>query len=199
MSEILNTEAPNVYDSIEISTAIYTLNDESILTIKRDSLLFNAIREIIEMDNEINEEVKLLSEEATSPTRSTANSACYDLYSAISTIVQPHTNLLIKTDIALYWDNPLYYCQLLSRSGLAYKNNITVQAGVIDRDYRKAIGVILQNNSDVPFVVNKGDRIAQYTYLKIASVTSCEVTDFTPLVIAEGEVERTGGFGSTGV
>ena len=66
--------------------------------------------------------------------------------------------------------------------------------GVIDMDYRKDIGVLLQNNSPVPFEVTRGDRIAQFTYYKIIAPESSVVTDFTiPLVS-----NREGGFGSTG-
>lgn len=141
----------------------------------------------------INEEVILLNEEALLPSRGSEEAACKDLYSPVDVTIPPGENKLIKTGVALGWDNPNYYVQLLSRSGLAYKNNVVVQAGVIDRDYQKEIGVLLQNNSKVPFKVEKGDRIAQYTYLKIATVNSMTVTEFTPL-----ESSRGGGFGSTG-
>lgn len=143
----------------------------------------------------INEEVIFLSEDATLPTRGTEDAACKDLYSPIDCTIPPHSNMLIKTDVALAWDNRNYYVQLLSRSGLTYKYNVVVQCGTIDRDYRKNIGVLLQNNSDIPFEVKKGDRIAQYAYLKIATVKSNVVSEFTPL---DSNSDRTGGFGSTG-
>jgi len=101
---------------------------------------------------------------------------------------------LIKTGLAISWDNPLYYLQILSRSGLSYKNNVVTEAGVIDFDYLKEIGVILQNNSDVEFLVENGSRIAQYTFLKIANVTTEEVEEFTDHISSD----RTGGYGSTG-
>jgi dUTPase len=47
------------------------------------------------------------------------------------------------------------------RSGLALKNSIDVGAGVIDRDYRGNVGVILFNHSDVEF---KGNLNAMSSY-----------------------------------
>ena len=141
----------------------------------------------------VNEQVLLLNPNAFLPSAGTNYSACKDLYSPEDHIIPPHTNLLIKTNIALFWDNNDYYVQLLSRSGLAYKYNVIVQAGVIDRDYRKNIGVLLQNNSNCEYVVKRGDRIAQYAYIKKASISSTVVTEFTELI----DNNRIGGFGST--
>lgn len=141
------------------------------------------------------EQVKLLSTDAFIPTRGSIFAACKDLYSPINCIVPAHRNLLIKTDIAIAWNDPDYYMQLLSRSGLAYKNNVVVQAGVIDIDYRQNIGVLLQNNSDEDFIIRRGDRIAQYTYVKIIKEELDIVDEFT----IEVNSNRNGGFGSTGI
>lgn len=142
----------------------------------------------------IHEQIKKLSENAIIPIRATKYSACKDLFSPIDVVVPAGKNLLIKTDIAVAWNNPKYYMQILSRSGLAYKNNIVVQAGVIDWDYRKNIGVLLQNNSDVDCIVKRGDRIAQYAYIKITTEESEEVQEFT----IDVDSDRKDGFGSTG-
>lgn len=157
----------------------------------------NLIQNMAELEQSVfKEEILCLEENAIIPTRATTYAACKDLFSPIDCIVPAGKNLLIKTNIAIAWNDPTYYMQLLSRSGLAYKNNIVVQAGVIDFDYRKNIGVLLQNNSDNDFVVNAGDRIAQYTYIKIVNNESSSiVSEFTiPL-----NSNRIGGFGSTGV
>lgn len=127
------------------------------------------------------EEIKKLSDIAILPTRGSTYSACKDLYSPIDCIVPANSNKLVKTDLAIAWENPQYYMQLLSRSGLCYKHNIVVQAGVIDYDYRQNIGILIQNNSSIDFEIKRCDRIAQYTYVKIADVSSVEVNDFTPL------------------
>lgn len=87
-----------------------------------------------------------------------------------------------------------YEAQVRPRSGLAAKHGITVlnSPGTIDADYRGEIKVILVNLSKEPFVINKGERIAQMViarYEKIEWEQVCELSDSE-----RGE----GGFGSTG-
>ena len=87
-----------------------------------------------------------------------------------------------------------YEAQVRPRSGLAAKHGITVlnSPGTIDADYRGEIKVILVNLSKEPFVINRGERIAQMViarYEKIEWEQVCELSDSE-----RGE----GGFGSTG-
>ncbi len=64
--------------------------------------------------------------------------------------------------------------------------------GTVDEDYRGEVKVILINLGDEPFVVNRGERIAQ---LVIAPVTRADLREVTDLdTTARGD----GGFGSTG-
>ena len=88
-----------------------------------------------------------------------------------------------------------YEAQIRPRSGLAFKNGITVlnTPGTIDADYRGEIGVILVNLSSQDFTINDGDRIAQMVIAKheIAIWEKVENLDETN----RGE----GGFGSSGV
>ena len=80
------------------------------------------------------------------------------------------------------------------RSGLAVKKGITVlnSPGVVDAGYRGDVGVILFNSGEDPFVVQRGDRIAQLVVLPVLhpSLEFVESLDDTE----RGE----GGFGSTG-
>jgi len=65
--------------------------------------------------------------------------------------------------------------------------------GTIDADYRGEVGIILMNLGEEPFVIERGDRIAQ---MVIAPVTQAVWTEVSSLnETARGE----GGFGSTGV
>lgn len=66
-----------------------------------------------------------------------------------------------------------------------------VIVGKIDADYRKGIGVILNNRDHRTFVIKAGTRIAQLTFLKVEKA-EWEETDTL------SETEREGGFGSTG-
>ena len=145
----------------------------------------------------IKEEIKLLTIDGITgivPTRGSTYSACKDLYSPINTIVPAGKRILIKLNIAIAWNNPDYFIQLLSRSSLSYKNWTDVESGIIDFDYRQNISVILHNYSDKDLIINSGERIAQYTYLKIKKEETTIVEEFTSSV----KSNRTGGFGSSG-
>ena len=84
--------------------------------------------------------------------------------------------------------------QVRPRSGLAVKFGVTVlnSPGTIDADYRGEIAVILVNLGDAPFVVNRGERIAQVI---VAPVTRVALRETNKL---SATVRSTGGFGSTG-
>jgi dUTP pyrophosphatase len=80
------------------------------------------------------------------------------------------------------------------RSGLAAKHGVTClnTPGTIDCDYRGEVQVILINLGQEPFVVRRGERIAQ---MLIAPVTRAAWRE----VAALDDTERgAGGFGSTG-
>jgi dUTP pyrophosphatase len=85
--------------------------------------------------------------------------------------------------------------QVRARSGLALRYGVTVlnSPGTIDPDYRGELRVLLVNHGQEPFVVTRGDRIAQ---MVIAPVARAElvVTAELPATARGG-----GGYGSTGV
>jgi dUTP pyrophosphatase len=89
---------------------------------------------------------------------------------------------------------PGFEAQVRPRSGLAAKHGVTVlnSPGTIDTDYRGEIGVILINHGEQPFVVRRGERIAQ---LVIAPVVQAELVVATALSPTH---RGSGGFGSTG-
>ena len=53
------------------------------------------------------------------------------------------------------------YERIASKSSLALDYSIDVKAGVVNRGYRRNIGVILKNDSEVPFWQKYGEPIAQ--------------------------------------
>lgn len=95
----------------------------------------------------------------------------------------------------LFMELPIgFEAQIRPRSGLAFKNGITVlnSPGTIDADYRGEVKVILVNLSNEPFVINDGERVAQMVIAKHEQAEWIEVTELI-------ETERgAGGFGSTG-
>lgn len=84
--------------------------------------------------------------------------------------------------------------QIRPRSGLAFKNGLTVlnSPGTIDADYRGEVKVIIVNLSPEDFTINDGERIAQ---MVIAKHEQAEWIQVEQLI----ETERgAGGFGHTG-
>lgn len=129
------------------------------------------------------------------PAYATKQSAGMDLMAAIDQDItlKRFERKLVPTGIAIALPSG-YEAQIRPRSGLAFKNGITVlnTPGTIDADYRGEIGVILINLGEEDFVISKGMRIAQ---MIIASYTQAYFTLAEDLNSTErGE----GGFGSTG-
>jgi dUTP pyrophosphatase len=87
-----------------------------------------------------------------------------------------------------------YEAQVRPRSGLAAKYGITClnSPGTIDADYRGEIKVILINLGQAPFVIRRGERIAQ---MVIAPVTRAELVE---VEVLDETARGAGGFGSTG-
>ena len=131
------------------------------------------------------------------PSYETLLSAGMDLRAHIedgkTELLPPGGSKLIKTGISIALPEG-YEAQIRHRSGLAYKNGITLlnAPGTIDADYRGDVGVILVNHSNADFPIVNGDRIAQMVIAKYERV-------YFDLVDELDETERgKGGFGSTG-
>jgi dUTP pyrophosphatase len=87
-----------------------------------------------------------------------------------------------------------FEAQVRPRSGLAFKNGLTVlnSPGTIDADYRGEVKVILVNLSNESFTINDGERVAQLVIAKHEQAEWIEVEQLDET--ARGD----GGFGSTG-
>lgn len=129
------------------------------------------------------------------PAYATLQSAGVDLEAAIDTPVtlQPGERKLIETGLAIALPEG-YEAQIRPRSGLAFKNGVTVlnSPGTIDADYRGEIKIILANLGAEAFTVERGMRIAQMVIAKHERLEWNIVDNLD-------ETERgAGGFGSTG-
>jgi hypothetical protein len=89
-------------------------------------------------------QVKLLTEHATFPTRATNGAAGCDVYSTITTVIQPGQQHTILLDISVQPPQDTYI-QIASRRGIVVKHKKDVKAGKIDNDYTGNINVILHN------------------------------------------------------
>ncbi len=98
------------------------------------------------------------------PQYMTPNSVGMDLYTNIDqeVILEPGGRKLIPTGLAMAIPEG-YEAQIRPRSGLALNHGITLlnSPGTIDSDYRGEIGIIMINLSKEPFLIKRGQRIAQ--------------------------------------
>ncbi len=146
-------------------------------------------------------QIRLLTADARVPTRGSAASAGFDLYASADTTIPGSTadadgrvsvgRAVVPTGLALAIPTGLYG-RVAPRSGLAVRNAIDVGAGVIDRDYRDELRLLMFNFGPEPFEVRTGDRIAQIVFERIAEPRIVTVDAL------DGE-DRGGGFGSTGL
>lgn len=143
--------------------------------------------------------VKKLNDKAVLPTEGTEYSAGYDLYACEDVFINPGEAKAVPTGIAIEirgsFISERYVILLFARSGLACKHGLSPAncVGVIDEDYRGEVIPFLRNNSDEPYFIHAGDRVAQ---LVITPIVKPHIQETDTL---KDTSRGTGGFGSTGV
>ena len=137
--------------------------------------------------------VKKTCNQSKLPTRSTAGSAGYDLFSTENKMIYAGGQAMIDVGINIKVP-PGTYGRVAPRSGLAVKHGIDVLAGVIDEDYRGDVKVVLINHGDKDYMVSVFDRVAQLIIEKIETPEVKHVISFD-----EVTQRGIGGFGSTGI
>ena len=133
----------------------------------------------------------ILDEGGFLPTSSHEDDAGYDLYSRTTKVILPRSRETF--DIGVHVELPKGTMgRITSRSGLNRKHGICCE-GVVDVGYSGSICVTLFNNSDEPYIVNEGDRIAQMIVEPIMKPELEVVKEF------EATARGDNGFGSSGV
>src|SRR5579864_8397161 len=129
------------------------------------------------------------------PTYMTHGSAGCDLYAALEDqiTIEPGARALIPAGFCMALPHG-YEAQIRPRSGLAVKHGVTClnTPGTIDADYRGPVCVLLINLGEVPFTLQRGDRIAQML------VSRVERAQFRETERLDVTLRAAGGFGSTG-
>ena len=131
------------------------------------------------------------------PAYQTAEAAGLDLMAAVPDgeplTLAPGQYALVPTGLAIALPAG-HEAQVRPRSGLAAKHGVTVlnSPGTIDADYRGEIKVILINHGATPFVIKRGERIAQ---MVIAPMVQAALV---PVATLSATDRGAGGFGSTG-
>ena len=142
-------------------------------------------------------QIKIINQsDHTLPEYATFASAGMDLRASLQSeiMLKPMERILVPT--GLFIELPLgYEAQIRPRSGLAFKNGITVlnSPGTIDADYRGEIKVLLINLSIENFTIQNGERIAQMI------VAKHERVEWKVVESLEESKRGAGGFGHTGL
>ena len=138
--------------------------------------------------------IKKLDPEAALPeyAHGPAEDAGMDLRGLADAILEPGVPQAIPTGLAIELP-PGYEAQVRPRSGLALKHAITLpnSPATIDPGYRGEIRVILMNAGNAPYIIHKGDRIAQLVIARYEAV-EWEEGDLA------GSKRGAGGFGWSG-
>lgn len=145
-----------------------------------------------------------LDDGAIMPTRAHETDAGLDLYSREDKVIFPRkinnynrdlmpekVSAMFDTGVHIAFD-PGTYGKIESKSGLNVKHDVVSCGGVIDEGYTGSITVKLYNLGGKPYVVNKGDKIAQ---LVIQPYLTPEIELVNELDVTE---RGDGAFGSTG-
>jgi dUTP pyrophosphatase len=129
------------------------------------------------------------------PEYASSGSAGLDLKAAVDVdyTIEPGKTSLVPTGLAIALPEG-YEGQVRPRSGLAMKHGIGIinSPGTIDSDYRGEIKVLLINFSHDPFIVQRGDRIAQLIVARFEQI-EWSLMDKLP-----DSYRGEGGFGHTG-
>jgi dUTP pyrophosphatase len=135
------------------------------------------------------------AEDLPLPERATPGAAGFDLRARLDAPLrlEPGKRALVPTGIAIALPAG-HEAQVRPRSGLALRHGVTLlnSPGTVDADYRGEIGVILVNLGDEPFLIRRGNRIAQLVVHRLAA---CELSEVAEL---PGSGRGAGGFGHSG-
>ena len=130
------------------------------------------------------------------PSYATKQSAGMDLLAAVEQdlVIKPGERALVPSGIAIALPEG-YEAQIRPRSGLAFKQGLTVAnaPGTIDADYRGEIKALLINLGQEPVTITRGMRMAQ---MVVAEFTQAQWQQVDSL---EDTERGAGGFGSTGI
>lgn len=131
------------------------------------------------------------------PAYETSGSAGMDLRAAVADdqplVLEPGGRVLVPTGFRIALQSG-FEAQVRARSGLALKHGIICPnaPGTVDSDYRGEVGVILANIGSEPFVIRRGERIAQLV------IARHERAEWVEVEALDATARGSGGFGSTG-
>lgn len=134
---------------------------------------------------------KKLHEEAKTPIMAHSNDSGFDVFSIEKIVLFGNTPQKIKIGLAFELPSNTEL-QVRPKSGLSSKGFIVV-LGTVDEGYRGEVEVIAYNNSNIPFTIEKGQKIAQLVLMPVLRPELVEVQELSE------STRGFNGFGSTGL
>jgi dUTP pyrophosphatase len=152
--------------------------------------LTRRIEKVLNKKEVFNTKFVLNHPDAQAPTRAHDADAGNDLYAIEESTLEPGLHYKIKTGLQIQLPKGTVGL-IKDRSSLGSKG-IHVFAGVIDEGFTNDISVILCNLSQKPYIINKGDRIAQLLVMPVCNVKWEQAS------VLEETKRGNGAFGSSG-
>ena len=132
----------------------------------------------------------LLSEKAILPCKATDESAGYDVFAFNDKLIPKNSVKRVCCGFRMKMP-PGLFALIKSRSSYVLKN-VSVEAGVIDSDYRGLVDVCLRNHNDTDVLIKSDSKIAQMIFWS-CFYPEIEIKESIDNDTIRGE----GGFGST--
>lgn len=140
-----------------------------------------------------------IDEEAKLPTRAKDGDCGYDAYALETVTIAPHTGIKVPLSIGMIIPEP-FGVKAETRSG-NFIRGLNVGSAWVDRGFRGQINALMQNITDEPITINKGDRpcsIAPELTFKMNLVPASEYYTEEELAKVMNTERGSSGYGSTG-
>lgn len=134
--------------------------------------------------------IKKLHPDAIIPNYIHEGDAGLNVYTLEEGVIGPGERWLFPLGFAMEF--PTGYVALMKDRSSMAKNGLHCLGGVFDAGYRGEYNVLLVNLSDMPYRVERGDKIAQLVVQPVAVAEIKEVNELS------ATTRGVGGFGSTG-
>ena len=137
---------------------------------------------------------KHLTKYAHSPQKAHKEDACFDLRASEQASIPGHGYTTVRTELAIRIPSG-HVGFIMSRSGMASNRGVFVlnAPGVIDAEYSGEVKIVLANMDDVSYLVERGDKVAQFTVMPLMQLSMLRGDN---MVWSGMRGDR--GFGSTG-
>ena len=126
-------------------------------------------------------------------------SAAFDIAASKSVTIPANSRVTVPTGIKISIDqHDPYYMQIHLRSSLGFKHGLRCHIGIVDAGYTGDFGVMVVNNTSVPYTIQAGDYFAQVLVLKKPTFEFEELNNEQWQEYEKRQERGEGGFGSSG-